>query len=90
MSRVKLTVKRLYKVDGERMVRTTATARVYVGEVLIATEVIEGLTESPVSKVLQHNEAPGNPARVEWECDGIAEMTVHEMQGCACCQHDES
>ncbi|WLS77426.1 hypothetical protein Q3V30_13120 [Erwinia pyri] len=88
MASIKLTVKRLYKISGERMVNTQATARIYVGETLIATEEIAGLTESPVSKYLHHHEAEGQTVRVEWDCDGIADMAVTDVQICPCCQHD--
>lgn len=89
MSSIKLTVKRLYQLQDERMVNTRATARVYVGESLIATEEITGMTESPVSKYLHAGETAGQPVRVEWDCDGIAEMTVMEIERCPCCQHNE-
>ncbi len=36
MSSIKLTVKRLYQIRDERMVNTKATARIYVGETLVA------------------------------------------------------
>ncbi len=88
MGSIKLTVRRLYKIDGERMVGTQATARIFVGDRLVATEDVTGMTESPVSKYLHHQEADGQPVRVEWECDGIADMAVVEMQVCPCCQHD--
>ncbi|WP_034948233.1 hypothetical protein [Erwinia oleae] len=89
MNSIKLTVKRLYKLSGERMVNAQATAHVYVGEKRVATEEITGMTESPVSKFLHHTEAQGQPVRVEWECDGIADMAVVEVQVCPCCQHNE-
>jgi len=89
MASVKLTVKRLYKLHAERMVNTHATARIYVGEQLIATEEISGMTESPVSKYLHHQEKPGQTVRVEWDCEGIADMAVSEIELCPCCQHDE-
>lgn len=47
------------------------------------------MTESPVSKYLHHAEPQGQPVRVEWDCDGIADMAVAEMELCPCCQHDE-
>lgn len=89
MASVKLTVRRLYKLSGERMVNTQATARIFVGDRLIATEEISGMTESPVSKYLHHAEPQGQPVRVEWDCDGIADMAVAEMELCPCCQYDE-
>lgn len=88
MASIKLTVRRLYKISGERMVSAEATARIYVGEKLVATEEISGMTESPVSKYLHHDEAEGQSVRVEWQCNGIADMAVVEMQICPCCQHD--
>lgn len=88
MSSIKLTVRRLYKLQGERMVNTRATARVYVGETLVATEEITGMTESSVSKYVHHHAGKG-PLRVEWDCEGIADMAVSEIQVCPCCQHDE-
>lgn len=89
MASIKLTVRRLYKISGERMVNTQATARIFVGEQLVATEEIAGMTESPVSKFLHHDLAPGQPVRVEWDCEGIADMAVAEVNICPCCQHDE-
>lgn len=89
MASVKLTVKRLYQLSGERMVNSRATARIFVGDRLIATEEITGMTESPVSKYLHHTEPQGQPVRVEWDCEGIADMTVLEIERCPCCQHDE-
>ena len=80
MARIKLTVQRLYKLRGERMVNAQATARIYVGDLLIATEEISGMTESPVSKYLDHNEQADQPVRVEWECDGIADMIVQFIE----------
>jgi len=90
MASVKLTVKRLYKLSGERMVNTQATARIYVGDRLIATEEITGMTESAVSKYLHHAEPQGQPVRVEWECEGIADMAVVEIERCPCCHYDEN
>ncbi|MBP2167179.1 hypothetical protein J2125_000371 [Erwinia toletana] len=89
MSSIKLTVRRLYKLRDQRLVNTQATARIYVGDTLIATEEIAGMTESPVSKYLHHDQAEGQPVRVEWDCDGIADMAVAEVQVCPCCQHHE-
>ncbi|WP_312242593.1 hypothetical protein [Pantoea sp.] len=89
MSSIKLTVKRLYRLQDERMVNTRATARVYLGDALIATEEITGMTESPVSKYLHAGDTAGRPVRVEWDCEGIVEMTVTEIERCPCCQHNE-
>ncbi len=89
MSSVRLTVKRLYKLRDQRMVNATATARIFVGDTLIATEEITGMTESPVSKYLHHDQAGGQAVRVEWDCDGIADMAVTEVELCPCCQHHE-
>ncbi|EOS92934.1 hypothetical protein LU631_12385 [Erwinia tracheiphila] len=88
MASIKLTVRRLYKISGEHMVSTEAVARIYVGDKLVATEEISGMTESPVSKYLHHSEAQGQSVTVQWQCDGIADMAVAEMQICPCCQHD--
>jgi len=89
MSSIKLTVKRLYQIRDERMVNTKAIARIYVGETLVATEEITGMTESPVSKYLHSEGLAGQAVRVEWDCEGIAEMTVTEIELCPCCQHNE-
>lgn len=89
MASIKLTVRRLYQISDERMVATRAQARIYVGDKLVATEEITGMTESPVSKYLHHQEPAGEPLRVEWDCEGIADMAVVEMQVCPCCQHDD-
>lgn len=89
MASIKLTVRRLYALQDERMVNSHATARIYVGDQLIASEEITGLTESAVSKYLHHNLSPGQPIRVEWDTPGIADMTVSEMDVCPCCVHNE-
>ncbi|WP_075183540.1 hypothetical protein [Pantoea sp. 1.19] len=88
MARIKLTVRRLWKLDGGRMVRTCATAQIYLGDTLIASENIEGMTESPVSKIVHHPGPLEGPLRVEWQSDGVADMVVHDMQGCTCCQDE--
>ncbi|MBS0856690.1 MULTISPECIES: hypothetical protein [unclassified Tatumella] len=85
MASIKLTVKRLYALQNERMVRTHATATVYVGDQPVATEEISGLTETPVSKYIHHQLTAGQPVRVEWQTPGIADMTVTEMEICPCC-----
>ncbi len=47
------------------------------------------MTESPVSKYLHSEGLAGQAVRVEWDCEGIAEMTVTEIERCPCCQHNE-
>lgn len=89
MSSIKLTVKRLYQLRDERMVNARATARIYVGDELIATEEITGMTESPVSKYLHAEHTEAKHVRVEWDCTGIAEMTVSVIERCPCCHHNE-
>ncbi|NIF21759.1 hypothetical protein [Candidatus Pantoea multigeneris] len=89
MSSIKLTVKRLYQLQDERMVGTHATARIYVGERLIATEEISGMTESPVSKYLHATWQEGEAVRVEWDCAGIADISVVPVERCPCCQHED-
>lgn len=89
MSSIKLTVKRLYQLRDERMVNTQATARIYVGDRLVATEAISGMTESPVSKYLHAGDLHGKTLRVEWDCAGIADMTVTAVERCPCCRDHE-
>ncbi|ALV91876.1 MULTISPECIES: hypothetical protein [Pantoea] len=89
MSSIKLTVKRLYQLRDERMVNTHATARIYLGEQLVATEEISGMTESPVSKYVHAGDVAGQALRVEWDCAGIADMTVTAVERCPCCQDHE-
>ncbi|MCE0489556.1 hypothetical protein LU196_05745 [Pantoea sp. Mb-10] len=86
MSSIKLTVKRLYQLHNERMVNTRATARIYLGDRLVATEEITGMTESPVSKYVHAGELAGQTPRVEWDCIGIADMAVTVVERCPCCQ----
>ncbi|SFN63121.1 hypothetical protein SAMN05216516_11260 [Izhakiella capsodis] len=90
MSSVKLTVKRLYKLHQDRMIKTTATVRIYVGDQLIATEEIGGMTESPVSKYIHHEAGADLPVRVEWECDGIADITAVGVGFCPCCHQNDN
>lgn len=89
MSSIRFTVKRLYALENERMVATTATARIYVGDLCIATEEVEGFTESPVFKHIHHPNPEGHDVRVEWDTPGFAEMTVVEESSCPCCQQSE-
>lgn len=89
MSSIKLTVKRLYQLRDERMVNTHATARIYLGEQLVATEEISGMTESPVSKYVHAGDLVGQTLRVEWDCAGIADMSVTAVERCPCCQDHE-
>ncbi|GAA0516330.1 hypothetical protein GCM10009414_27310 [Tatumella terrea] len=88
MASIKLTVRRLYALQNERMVSTRATASIYVGDQLIASEEISGLTESAVSKYIHHELPAGQPVRVEWQTPGIADMTVTEVEICPCCRHE--
>ena len=89
MASIKLTVKRLYALQDERMVSTRATACIYVGDQLIATEEISGLTESAVSKYIHHELPAGQPVRVECQTEGIADITVSEVNICPCCRHSD-
>ena len=86
MSSIKLTVRRLYQLRDERLVATQATARIWLDERLIATEEISGMTESPVSKYLHAADTQGKTLRVEWDCEGIADMSVTWVERCPCCQ----
>ncbi|CAK9885309.1 MAG: hypothetical protein XXXJIFNMEKO3_01706 [Candidatus Erwinia impunctatus] len=83
---IKLTVKRLYAMQDDRMISTCATVRIYARGQLIATEQIKGMTESAVYKYIHHELQPESAVSVEWECDGIADMTVVVMPECPCCQ----
>lgn len=89
MSSIKLTVNHLYRQSGDQRTASLATARIFVGETLVATEEITGMTESPVSKYLHHSLAEGQPVRVEWDSEGVTAMDVSEVHVCPCCQHDE-
>ncbi|WP_029686734.1 hypothetical protein [Tatumella saanichensis] len=89
MASIKLTVRRLYALQGQRMVNTRATARIYVGGQLVANEEITGLTESAVSKYIHHDLPSGQELKVEWDTPGIADMSVTEMEVCPCCHDSE-
>ncbi|AOR61928.1 hypothetical protein [Pectobacterium wasabiae] len=88
MSSIKLTVNYLYRQSGETREASQATARVFVGDELIATEVITGMTETPVNKYLHYSKPEVQPVRVEWDCLGTTAMTVSEVEICPCCHHD--
>ncbi|QQG29861.1 hypothetical protein JFY74_07445 [Pectobacterium carotovorum] len=88
MPSIKLTVNYLYRQSGETREASQATARVFVGDELIATEVITGMTENPVEKYLHHSGREAQPVRVEWDCEGTTAMTVSEVEICPCCYHD--
>lgn len=47
------------------------------------------MTESPVSKYLHADDLHGKTLRVEWDCAGIADMTVTAIERCPCCQDHE-
>ncbi|KFX04717.1 hypothetical protein KP22_12550 [Pectobacterium betavasculorum] len=88
MPSIKLTVNYLYRQSGETREASQATARVFIGDDLIATEVITGMTESPVNKYLHYSGPERQPVRVEWESEGTTAMTVSEVETCPCCHHD--
>lgn len=88
MPSIKLTVNYLYRQSGDIREASRATARIFVGNALIATEVITGMTESPVNKYLHHSESESLPVRVEWDCEGTTAMTVSEVEICPCCHPD--
>ena len=85
MPSIKLTVNRLYQWRAGEKHPVRAVARVYAGEVLVATEEITGMTEEPVSKYLHHNLPEGQHVHIEWDCMGEAIMTADEVQVCPCC-----
>ncbi|GKW14262.1 hypothetical protein PEC301937_02120 [Pectobacterium carotovorum subsp. carotovorum] len=88
MPSIKLTVNYLYRQVGETREASLATARVFVGDELIATEMITGMTEVPVDKYLHHSGQEAQSVRVEWDCEGTTAMTVSEVEICPCCHHD--
>ena len=86
MASIKLTVNQLYQLrDGEKR-PSRAVVRVYVGDALVATEEITGMTEQAVSKHLHHSLPEGQPVRVAWESDGTAMISAAEVDVCPCCQ----
>lgn len=89
MSSIKLTVKHLYQWQGSEKQPARALARVYVGETLLATEEITGMTEEAVSKYLHHSLPEGQPVRVEWECTGATALSAEEVARCPCCHDDD-
>ncbi|CAG75988.1 hypothetical protein ECA3089 [Pectobacterium atrosepticum SCRI1043] len=88
MPSIKLTVNYLYRQSGETREASQATARVFAGDDLVATEVITGMTESPVDKYLHYSGPENQPVRVEWYCQGTTVMTVSAVEICPCCHHD--
>lgn len=89
MSSIKLTVNHLYQLQNGEKQPARAVARIYVGETLLATEDITGLTEEAVSKHLHHSLPEGQPVRVEWDCVGSVALSAEEVSYCPCC-HEES
>lgn len=90
MASIKLTVLRLYQLQDQRMVACQAQADIFVGEFLVTTEKISGITESPVSKIIHHHYPSTLPVRVEWQCEGIADMQVSVYDSCHCCTSGDS
>lgn len=86
MTGMKLTVRRLYRIQNDRLLHAQAVVHIFVGDVQVVKETISGMTESPVSKYLHHDQPRGQNIRVEWECEGIADMIVTELAVCPCCQ----
>lgn len=76
MSRLKLTVKRLFKIQDQRLVAADAKVHLYLDDVWICTEQVSGLTETPVSKFIPCRSAVDGVATLKCECDGVAEMVV--------------
>lgn len=85
MASIKLTVNHLYRLCDGKKAAAQAIARVYVGDTLVATETVAGMTEAPVSKFLHHELPEGQPVRVEWEGEGNASMAAVEVERCPCC-----
>lgn len=88
MASIKLTVNHLYQLQAGEKQPTRAVARVYVGQTLLATEEISGLTEEAVSKYLHHSLPEGQSVRVEWDCAGNVALSVEEVNVCPCCHED--
>ncbi|MEH2921067.1 hypothetical protein ACFFL1_08215 [Samsonia erythrinae] len=88
MPSIKLTVHYLYRQSGDSREASEATARIFVGDKLIANEVVTGMTETPVDKYLHHSGSEALPIRVEWDCPGTTTMTVSKVESCPCCHHD--
>ncbi len=89
MSSIKLTVNHLYQLQGGEKKPAHAVARVYVGDTLLATEEITGMTEDAVSKYLHHSLPEGQTVRVEWDCAGVTAISAAEVHVCPCCHIDE-
>ncbi len=89
MASIQLTVNRLYQLQGNEKKPAQAVARVYVGDTLLSTEEITGMTEDAVSKYLHHSLPEGQVVRVEWDCAGVTTMSAAEVHMCPCCHAEE-
>lgn len=96
MERIKLTIHYLYKLPSDstngsacEKQDATATARIYAGDTLLLTETMQGQAnhfERFIPFEHLHDLCPDDQAlRVEWECDGSAEMSVSRVEMCPCC-----
>lgn len=89
MERIKLSIHHLHKLVAGEKHDAQATARIYAGDKLILVETMQGQA-AWYDRYLQSTEDNGQPLRVEWECNGLAKMTVSRVEVCPCCGGDES
>jgi len=88
VERIKLTIHHLHKfVSGEKQ-DAQATARIYAGEALLLTETMTGQAIH-YDRFIHAENDNGKPLRVEWDCDGVADMSVSRAEVCPCCGGSE-
>jgi len=99
VERIKLTIHHLFKLLSEptkdsanKKMDATAIARIYAGDKLLLTETMQGQANHfdryiPLDS-LSTLCSEGQELRVEWECDGSAEMSVSRVEMCPCCAED--
>lgn len=88
MERIKLTIHHLHKIVSGEKQDAQAVARIYAGEYLLLTETMTGQALH-YNRYIKADDHSGEPLRVEWECDGFAEMSVSRAEVCPCCGGDE-
>lgn len=87
MERIKLTIHHLHKIVSDEKQDAHAVARIYSGEELLLTETMSGQAIH-FDRYIHADNDTGKPLRVEWDCDGSANMSVSRAEVCPCCGGD--
>jgi len=87
VERIKLTIHHLHKIISGEKQDAQAVARIYAGDELLLTETMTGQAVH-FDRFIKAEGDTGKPLRVEWDCDGSANMSVSRAEVCPCCGGD--